>query len=166
VGYYAPKDSKFVSIEPKLEPVVGVDNVTYVKDYTPELLAYQADIKDGTLTIKNGDNTLGTFSSNQDNDKSIDISSELFSGDYNDLDNPPTNLSEFTNDEGFVTTDTTYTNGDGLKLSSGAFSIDDNYFGSAAFKNTSYFQQKLSAGAGIDISGSNVISMKWAQNDW
>src|SRR5699024_1312203 len=39
VGYYAPKDSRIISIEPKSEPTEGVDNVTTVESYTPEIIA-------------------------------------------------------------------------------------------------------------------------------
>src|SRR5699024_7876961 len=76
--------------------VLNLNGTTFSVDNT---ISKNTDIKDGILTLKNGYNTLGTFSANQHNNNSIYVNAIPFgesngfaigtgySGDINDLDN-------------------------------------------------------------------------------
>jgi len=69
--------------------------------------------------------------------------------DITDFPTIPTKLSELTNDSGFVTTDTTYSAGNGLSLSGTAFSV--TYGTSASALGTS------SAGTATSVSRSDHV---------
>ena len=74
--------------------------------------------------------------------------SEVFDGNYNSLSNLPTiptNNNQLTNGAGYVTTDTTYTAGNGLTLSGTEFLMSGNYTGNftATGDVTAYSDKRL-----------------------
>ncbi len=75
-------------------------------------------------------------------------SSDVFDGNYNSLSNLPTiptNNNQLTNGAGYVTTDTTYTAGNGLTLSGTEFLMSGNYTGNftATGDVTAYSDKRL-----------------------
>ncbi len=124
---------------------------TFDTDSTNELQTISYNSTTGELTISNG-NTI--------------ILPSGFSGDYNDLTNAPTNLSEFTNDAGFITSpndadsDPTnelqaiFLNGNNLELSQNGGSVD-----LSSYLDNTDAQTLTLAGNDLSISNGNTVDV-------
>ena len=125
---------------PTIPSIAGLASETYVNTAISSLVngadgAFDTlkEIQDAMATDTELSTAIGNLVIPSDVSDLTDTTSLFFSGDYNDLTNRPiiptvpTNVSEFTNDAGYITsfTNTTYTAGTGLNLTGTEFSVDN-----------------------------------------